>query len=241
MTYGFSEQKAARLRRQRTIRWLFAMVFFLFLGTTSYWVGARLAEREVSALQQQVDELSRNVAELRDHNARLQAQAAEAGANEARWQARYKAEVPTGDIKELLAMVKGQIDKGADPERVAFLVNRAADKRSCDSETQTKRFLVRTPLYTGANDAVTFAGNTITVTAQGASATNADGNPEAWFDPAKPVTLSFVEPGGVGSEASGTLPLHHSVVRGDEEYRFSVVDGDRRGFVSATVERCAFP
>ncbi len=223
------------------IRWLFSMVFFLFLGVTSYWTGSRLAVREVSRLQQEVDELSRGVAELGDRNAQLRTQAAEAGENAAQWQARYKAEVPTGKSRELFALLKSQIDKGADPDRVAFLVRTAADERSCDSETQTRRFLVRTPLFVGANDAVTFARNSITVTAQGASASNAEGKSEAWFDPAKPVVLKFVNPGGASSEATGALPLHHSVVRGDGEYRFSIVAGEKRGFVSVTVERCAFP
>ncbi len=241
MSYGFSEQKEARRRMWRVIRWLFATVLFLFLGVTSYWTGSKLAVSEVSRLQQEVDELARVVADLDDRNTQLQAQAAEAGESEARWRARYEAEVPTGNNKELLALIERQIEKGADPDRVAFLVNTAADERSCDGNTQTKRFLVRTPLYTGANDAVTFARNTITVTAQGESASNAEGKPEAWFDPAKTVTLRFFEPGGASSKASGALPLHHSVVRGDGEYRFSIVAGEKRGFIGVTIERCAFP
>ncbi len=241
MSYGFSHQRDVRRRWWRIVRWLFATVFFLFLGVTSYWTGSRLAVLEVTRLQQEVDELSTGVTELGDQNAELQTQAAKAGENAAQWQARYKAEVPSGKSKELFALLKKQIEKGADPDRVAFLVKTAADKRSCDSETQTRRFLVRTPLYAGANDAVTFARNTITVTAQGALSSNAEGKAEAWFDPAKPITLSFVVPGGASSKASGALPLHHSVVRGDSEYRFSIVTAVRQGFVSVTAERCAFP
>lgn len=230
-----------RRRRWRTARWLLATMFFLFLGISSYWTGSRLAVLEVTRLQQRVDELSMGVAELDDRNAGLRTQAVEAGKDAAQWQARYKAEVPSGKSRELFALLQSQIEKGADPDRVAFLVRTAADERSCDKATQTRRFLVRTPLYAGANDAVTFARNTITVTAQGASSSNAEGQAEAWFDPAKPVTLWFAVPGGARSEATGALPLHHSLVRGDSEYRFSIVAAERRGFVSVTAERCAFP
>ncbi len=241
MSYGFSHRRDQRRRQWRIVRWLFATVFFLFLGVTSYWTGSRLAVLEVTRLQQEVDELSTGIAELREQDTLLRARAAEAGENAAQWQARYKAEVPTGNAKELFVLLKSQIDKGADPDRVAFLVETAAGERSCDSETRTRRFLVRTPLYAGANDAVTFGQNTITVSAQGATASNAEGKAEAWFDPAKPITLSFVVPGGASTKATGALPLHHSVVRGDSEYRFSIVAAERRGFVSVTAERCAFP
>jgi len=213
----------------------------LVLGVSSYWTGQKLAVSEVTRLERKVDELEKNVAELRDRNAALQTETAAAKDAEAKWQTRYEAEVPTGKSKELLAMIEGQIAKGADPERVAFLVGTAADERSCDSDLQTKRFLLRTALYAGANDSVSFANNAIIVTGEGELSTNAEGKPEAWFDPAQPVKLYFVEPGGERSEASGILPLHHSVVRGDSEYRFTVIASDSQGFISVTAERCAFP
>ena len=49
--------------------------------------------------------------------------------------------------------------------------------------------------------------------------------PEAWFDPAKPVTVFFTRLGGETTSTVGVLPLHHAVVVGDLEYRFSVVAG----------------
>ena len=241
MSYGFSDQKAARRRRWRNIRWTFATVIFLSLAVTSYWSGEKIARLEVSGLQEKVDELTKGVAELRDKNAALEERAAAADRNETEWREKYAADVPTGKSSELLALIESQIEKGADPDRVAFLVDTAARERSCDAVTQTKRFLVRTPLFAGANDAVTFAKNTITVTGMGASANSAAGIPEQWFDPAKPVTLRFVEPGGVSSQAFGALPLHHSVVRGKSEYRFSIIDSGKQGFINITAERCAFP
>src|SRR3546814_9216478 len=84
--------------------------------------------------------------------------------------------------------------------------------RSCDGEPDTKRFIVSTELQSGgANDAVSFGERAITVTAVGAAARNANGNLEAWYDPQKPVTVTFTQLGGKTIQADGMLPLHHSV------------------------------
>lgn len=241
MSYGFAEQKAARQRRWRIVRWTISLCIFLVLGVSTYWSAARLAESEVTRLEARVDELAGTLTELRDRNAQLQAETEAALRSEADWQARYKAEVPTGDSLILLGRVNEQLGKGADPERIAFLIDAAAQKQKCDAEVQTKRFLVRTPLYEGANISVSFANNAIVVSGEGETGSDAEGKPEAWFDQAKPVTLQFAQPGGETSTATGLLPLHHSVVRGDNEHRFTIMASDSRGFITVTAERCAFP
>ena len=104
----------------------------------------------------------------------------------------------------------------------------------------TRRFLLQTPLYNGANRSVSFANNTVTVEGEGESARDSDGKPEAWYDPAKPVRIRFTMIGGETSEVSGKLPLHHSVVADGAEQRFSVVAGER-GFVEIVGDRCRFP
>jgi hypothetical protein len=218
MSLGFRDQKEARRRRWRFFRLLFFTAVLVGLGIVAYQTGTLLANREVSRLRLEVEKQSTDIAALRDENVQLRQQAEAASQAEAEWRERYEVEVPTGRTLELLALIKEQINKGADPERIEFLVG-----------------------YEGANDAVAFADNTVIVTAQGESATDVNGNPEAWFDVAKPVLLRFAEPGGGGTEATGLLPLHHSVVRGDKEFRFSAVAAERQGFLSVTVERCAFP
>lgn len=241
MSLGLRDQKEARRRRWRVFRLLFSAAVLVALGVAAYQTGTVLAERDVVRLRQVVDRQSADIAALGDENAELRQQADAAGRAEADWRKRYETEVPTGRSRELLTLIEQQMNNGADPARIEFLVAAAASERSCDGVPVTKRFFVRTPLYQGANDAATFAGSTIVAIAQGESATDAGGNPEAWFAPEKPVLLRFIEPGGGGTEASGMLPLYHSVVRGDEEYRFSIVAAERRGFVSVTAERCAFP
>ena len=241
MSFGFRDQKESRRRRWRLFRLLFSVAVLVALGVAAYQTGTVLAERDVVRLRQVVDRQSADIAALGDENAELRQQTDAAGQAEADWRKRYETEVPTGRSRELLTLIEQQMNKGADPARIEFLVAAAANERSCDGVPVTKRFLVRTPLYQGANDVSTFADSTIVVFAEGESATDADGNPEAWFAAGKPVLLRFIEPGGGGTKASGMLPLYHSVVRGDKEFRFSIVAAELRGFVSVTAERCAFP
>src|SRR3546814_12330831 len=97
----------------------------------------------------------------------------------------------------MMTLVQEKLKAGADEERLAFLVAAADKPRSCDGEPDTKRFIVSTELQSGgANDAVSFDERAITVTAVGASARNANGNPGAWYDPRKPGTVTFPPLGG---------------------------------------------
>ena len=141
----------------------------------------------------------------------------------------------------LLGQMQDKLDKGVKLERLEFLVASADNPRECETEPATKRFLVQTPLYSGANDWVSFANGTMTVTAQGDSAVSSTGQVEAWFDPAKPVTARFTAVGGKVSEESGLLPLHTAIVHDGYEYRFTVVAAGTRGFVQVTGDRCKYP
>ena len=136
--------------------------------------------------------------------------------------------------------VRERLDGGVEESRLAFVIGAAKNERDCTATPVTRRFVVKTPIYDGPNDSVSFAQSTITVAAEGRSATDEAGNPEAWFDPVLPITLSFTEIGGKRAEIKGVLPLHHAMVRGDTEYRFTVVRGDR-AFVDVTAEGCAYP
>ena len=243
MSLGLRESRnfERRRRRRRMVKWLFVMGAIGSLGVMSYRSGSALAQREVTRLRGEVDRLSAEVASLQDRNTRALATAEAARMREADLRKRYDKEVPTGRLRELLTHIQAAMSKGLDVDRIAFVIDAATHPRSCDAKPVTKRFLVRTPLYQGANVAVGFADGSITVTAEGEAATNGQGKIEAWFDPAKPVTARFIRLGGATTTAIGALPLHQSVVRGKNEYRFSVLAADQRGFVTVTAERCDFP
>ena len=75
----------------------------------------------------------------------------------------------------------------------------------------------------------------------GSAATDAENRPQAWFDPAKPLTVNFTRIGGESSAATGVLPLQHSVVLGDTEHRFVVTPAEARGFLLITSDSCKYP
>ena len=234
-----------RSRRRRGLRWtilkaLLVLLFVFGLGLFAYEGGSMLAQRAVVDLEEQVSELDGKIAALSQENDDLKAAAAAAEERAAEWRGRYEQEVPIGRGKELFDLVQERLKAGIESDRLAFLIGSAENRPSCDADAATKRFFVRTPLYQGANDSVSFAQDRITVTAEGDSAVNEAGDREGWFDPAKEVTLRFAELGGKTTAKTGTLPLHHSIVIGGSEYRFSAVAGDR-GIVKVTGARCPYP
>lgn len=239
---GLRESKARRRRRLRwmVIRWTLALVVILTAGAYSYETGRRLAEREVSRLDEETDALSARIEQLETENRRLEDAAAQAGALARRWQERYRADRPTGELKELYDLMRQRLGEGVESARLAFLLRQAEDRKTCAEGLETKRFYVRTPLYDGANDTVGFADSAIIVTARGEASVDPEGQARARYDPARPVVVRFARLGGEASEISGVLPLHHSLVVGDREYRFAIVAGEP-GMVRVTAGHCPFP
>ena len=230
-----------RRKRLRFIKWILVIGALGGLGVVAYETGSVLAQRDVARLSEEVADLQRQVDVLRKQNAHLATNAGAARLRERDLQRRYDEDVPTGDARELLDRLRGKLAAGVSPDRLAFMIASATDRPVCDGAPETKRFLVRTPLARGANDAVGFADRTITVSATGASATSETGAPEAWFDPGKPVVLKLVAIGGDAVTVDGLLPLHESVVHNGSEYRFTAEIGERRGFIEVTADRCDFP
>lgn len=242
MSLGLHE---SRWRRRRSIRWkvvkaIFVLALLLTAGLFAYETGQIASRMPVTRLEKQVAALNRDLAALQQENAALLADAEAARKSQSEWQSRYQSEVPTGPSKELFDLIRDRMAAGVESRRLAFVIEATDNLRSCGKNPVTKRFLVQTPLYKGANDSVTFGGETVTVTASGANAANAEGKVEAWYDPAKPITVRFTEIGGRTTEKSGKLPLHHALVAGGSEYRFTILPGPQ-GFVKVSGERCKFP
>jgi len=219
---------------------LLVLVLLLAAGLFAYETGSMLAQMPVRNLEQQVARLNQDIEALRQANTELSDTAKAARASEAEWQQRYEADAPLGESKELFNLLRDRMAAGIEARRLAFVIEATGNARSCSDGAATKRFMVKTPLYQGANDQVSFGKETITITAEGANAVNAAGKAVGWFDPAKPVTVQFTEIGGKTLSKTGTLPLHHAMVTGGQEYRFTVVNGPT-GFVKVSGNRCKFP
>lgn len=246
MSSGLRESRAfhRRQRRKRLTKWLVLLAGLAGLGAFAYRTGSILAQREVVNLREQLARSTATVAELRRQNALLQRSTESARRTAADLQARYARDVPTGTRKSLLDLTEKQLAAGVKPDRLRFLIGAAGAGQKCSGDPQTKRFLVKTPVAPNPSPSlasVGFADDSIIVTATGEVATGPDGKPQATFDSAKPVVAQFTHLGGQRTQVSGVLPLYHSVVIKDTEYRFAMRPDDRRGFMRVTSDRCTFP
>jgi len=223
------------------IKWLLVLIFLGGAGAFAYATGSKLAQLEVEELEDQVAELKATRGELKAEKTDLKRKLENTNEELAAWKKRYKQNVPQGKPAELFSLMKRRLSNGVDAERLTFVIQQAQSEASCDAGPETRRFIVQTPLSDGAADSVSFADNSVTVTARGASAKDAQGRPEAWFDPNKPVTVTINRPGGEGRTLKGTLPLHPAVVAQGDEHRFSILAGDQRGFAEVTWQRCEYP
>ncbi|MEK9662205.1 MAG: hypothetical protein VW644_10805 [Alphaproteobacteria bacterium] len=237
MTLGIRQRRAERQRRWRVIRGFLIVGGLAVYSFIAYQTGAEISHGRIAGLESEIARLAARESELGERGARLEVELAAVRNDLAQWQTRYDADVPSGKAHDLMLQTEALLDDGVAADRIARMIAAAGARLDCSGDPATRRFLVRTPIYSGANDAV----NAITVTARGASASNSAGQPEAWFDPAKPVTLRVSTLGGESSEATGLLPLHHAVLWDDAEYRFSVVAAGQRGFVLASADRCDLP
>ncbi len=222
------------------LRWLFIAAVAVAAGYYAYDFGSELAREEVRAKEAQLAQVQAENAQLQTDITGLETALREERGLVAQWRDRYQAEVPSAEDAELLRSIQERISKGVSRARLAEVIALAQDRESCQPLADKRRFIVQNPVYSGANDSVSYAENAIIVTATGESEVNAAGQPEAWFDPAKPVTVFFTRPGGETTSAVGVLPLHHAVVVGDLEYRFSIVAGSR-SFAEVTGQSCAYP
>lgn len=198
----------------------------------AYQTGLRLGARDVSALEGKVGQLTAAEAAARGAAAGLAAQLDEARKRADDCQAKYEQIAGSDDLRDLLALVRAKLATGLDAKQLAAAIQQAVPTRRC-GDAVTKRFLVRTGKADGTASSVRFA-ELVTVTARG---TGANGGTAAWYDPAKPVVVIFSVPGSKDTQVEGTLPLQHSMVVKDGEFRFTVAPG-ARGFVEVTADRC---
>ncbi len=230
---GSSRRRESKRRRQRLllglIKWAFLLGLVLAAGIYAWYTGSSVARREVSDLSARNDQLNKQVGALQQQVAETKGQ-----------QAALEQQLPSDKEQKILVLVRKRIADGVAPERLAEVVGAATPDQHCADTPESKRFRVRTPVSDPTGSAATFADATITVTAEGTPTMDENGRPEAWFDPDKPVTVTFLHVNGTVSRAEGMLPLTHAVAVGDTEYRFQVAAGVR-SFVVVSMDRCAYP
>lgn len=233
-------------RRRKQRRWAIIKTLLVLaaIGVAlwiAYGAGRQVGQAQVDALEHQLAENRAGQEALQAENGRLAAAASSAQRAEAEWRRRYEEDVPQGDLAELLKLARQRLEEGVEISRLSFVISAVERERDCRGEPVTRRFLVRTPLHRGGNDVASFADGLFTVTASGPTAVNADGNPEAWFDPSATLRLTVTKLGGEEAQFEGQLPLHFSVVHDGSEHLFAAQQAENRGFLLITHDLCAFP
>lgn len=244
MTFSTLGGGYGRRRRTAAIRrtiWV-ATVGCLLIAVSgyAYQIGASTSQAKSDQLKSDVVRFQEGNLELRDRLAEVSERLAEAEQRAASLEARYERDVPLGEAATLMRQVMRQLDQGADPARLGFLIRSVGQSVPCELLPETRRFMVETPISIGPRSSVNFGDGRINVRGSGVSARSADGSPEAWFDPSQPVSVSFSPLGGPDQTVVGELPLNHRMVIDGREYRFNLMAGSR-AFIEVTGQACILP
>jgi cell division protein FtsB len=241
MSFGLKSSRARerRRRRRKMWGWFFVLLIILGLGAYSWYAGQQLARADLKRLENQVAELTSKSEALQAETNQAKTAAAAAQQEAADWQNRYQQDVPTGAGEQIYQNVQALLGEGIEADRIRLILESSRRAQSCSPEQESKRFAVASPLTSDPITPVNFDGNSFILSADGESAILGNGDPAAWFDTAKPVTVHFTEPGGETTDVTGVLPIQHSFARGDTEYRFAISYDDIRGYVRATLVKCS--
>ncbi|MFP6716204.1 MAG: hypothetical protein VCB82_01720 [Alphaproteobacteria bacterium] len=238
-----TQETANETGERQKFRWrqhknkLRIVLWLTMSAVLAYWAYSLAYDR----FSQLNHELQSKLDQAQTKNDSLRADAAKAEARANILQQKYAADAPYGATRQIMALVKERLESGVSPDRVAFLVAMAENDTECEYNTDTRRFLVQTSLTTGANSAISFSNDTITVTGWGLPSRDVNDNLQSWFDAAQKIKILFTLIGGKEYRADGKLPLHHTMVTGNIEHRFTIKTGEAKGFVVVTEQRCRFP
>lgn len=217
------------------------VVLLVMLGAAGagFFFGRQVAFQDQIVLREQAKTLAAEKQQLENTVTELKAEAMTATSRYEALQKTYQETIPEGPVRDLIALVHKQLADGMDPERLTFLIHSARPPRNC-TEPETKRFVVSTPAYKGPDSEVSIAEGIVIIKGNGVSARNASSQPEAWFDASKAITLEFTLKDGRSEKKEGVLPIHHSLIMGEREYRFTVAEG-ARSFAKVTFDSCDYP
>lgn len=225
------------MQRISTILFTFGvMVVSLSLG---YWIGYQKAVQENNFQLEQIKSVTVERDQLLETVTNLKAEVMTAQTLYEQLEKTYNEALPEGPAQDLMTLVRRQLAEGMDPARMAYLLQAGQPPRNC-SEPETKRFVVTTPAYKGADSQVNISEGAILIKGRGESAKNQKGDPEAWFDQAKPIQLEFTTKEGKLESKKGVLPLSHSLIIEGREYRF-IVEPGARSFAKVTFNSCDYP
>jgi cell division protein FtsB len=230
--------------RERSVRRVNAAILFLLaigsMSVIAFWMGRQYAALQLDSLKKQVEESNTQLASLQEEVVKVRAEAQTATSRLEQLHQQYQKDLPEGGpIRALYDQLREQLADGMDPDRLAFVLRSARPPSNC-TDPVSKRFMVKTPAYSGPESTVSVGEGAVIVSGIGASSHNKSGQPQAWFDATQPVTVTFKVAGGAAEQKSGVLPIKHSMIAAGREYRFTLSEGEK-SFIKVTFDSCDYP
>lgn len=240
---SFSSYNPSDRYRQRSARRITSMLTFIFVFAVifgmGFWAGGVRSQQDMYILKEEKRVLSEERDLVQADMTKMRAEAQTATVRLEQLRANYDELLGDGPMKNFVSLVRQQIDEGVDVKRLESVILSARPPQNC-SNPQSKRFIVKTPVYKGPSSSAALPKNLVVITGTGKPAKNAQGKKEAWFDPGQPIDLTFDVKGQEVQKKKGVLPLYHSVVIEDKEYRFTLTAGDK-SFVKVAYDYCDYP
>lgn len=242
MTFGRYNPRRRYLERdrRRNNKIMAAMIFFVVLAIICFWLGRQHAAFQVNSLQNETEESRLQIAKLQDEVIKLRAEAQTFKSRFDQLQEQYNQELPgEGPLREIIELVRKQVSDGMSAERLAFVIRSARPPNNC-TDPASKRFMVKTPAYTGPDSSASFGEGAVIIQGTGTSSRNQKGEAQAWFDPSQPVSVTFKTTEGLNEVKTSVLPIQYSLIAGGREYRFTLSEGEK-SFVKVTFDSCDYP
>lgn len=233
----------ARYRDRAIQRFNKTLLLCVLMGgafTAGFFIGGQNAVVNNGTLKLEIEDLNGRLKTLQDQLTTVRAEAQTSASRLEQLKSQYEKDLPQdGPMRDIVEMVKKQIDDGMAPDRLAFVIRSARPPRNC-SDPASKRFMIKTPAYKGSDSVVSVGEGAVVVSGVGASSKSRVGQVESWFDPTQEVQVTFKTSTGEAETKSGVLPLQHSVIAGGKEYRFTLTEGEK-SFVKVTFDSCDYP
>lgn len=225
---------------QRFNKAVFIFVMMAGCFILGFFIGGQNAVVQNGTLKLELADKEERLKTTQDELTSIRAEAQTATSRFEQLKAQYEKDIPQeGPMRDIIDMVKKQINDGMAPDRLAFVLRSARPPRNC-SDPSSKRFIIKTPAYKGSESVVTVGEGAVTVSGVGASARSRDGQMESWFDPTQSVNVMFKTSAGDTEKKTGVLPFQHSVISNGKEYRFTLAEGEK-SFVKVTFDSCDYP
>ena len=239
MNFYSSYERQRRNAFQRFVRSasIFLLVFAVLALT--YNLGKNNAEAEFVTEQKEIEALRTQNAKLEKEIVSLRAEAMAAETRLQDAETEYQAFVGNENLRALSRLIKSRLEAGVKPERLQQVITGTSNVRNC-SAPESKRFTVATAISKQKKSEVSFGSGLVSISGEGATAINKEGQKEAWYDSEKPVVITIATTGGETIKKEGLLPINYSIVQGDTEYRLTIKPAGK-AYAEVVVDQCAYP